>query len=271
MKALNSLILSLWAWSLFTSSAAAEEAKTIITTPAATETSTPSEPEEKQVVTLEVLDAYLEIHSGPGRGYPILHTLEQGEPVAIFRRRGNWYHVKSRRDVEGWIHQEKLARTIAPSGMPAALPEINHGDFLAQQGRVGFMFGEQGNLTTASGLAGFRIFSFLGAEMELGQIFGKDIDGLTYGGNLVIEPIQSWSFTPFISLGAGQQVWQQKQKLNVGDKNKFYSNYRFTGAGINYYIGFNFVVRGEYRKVSLSGNNGSSDSTSWRIGFSSFF
>lgn len=225
----------------------------------------------KEYVELIVIDSYLEMHSGPGRGYPIIHTMEQDEPITVLRRRGSWYQVANRHNKKGWIQQEKLARTIAPSGLPAALPETQHGDYLAQQGRIGFALGQQGDAETATLVAGFRLFSFVGAELELGQIFGTSIDGSSYGASLLFEPIQSWSFTPFISTGIGRQTWKQKEKLNVGDTNEFNSEYTFIGGGINYYIGYNFVVRGEYRQVSLTGENDSLRNSAWRLGFSSFF
>ncbi|MFT4766114.1 MAG: hypothetical protein ACI9OH_003237 [Oleispira sp.] len=225
-------------------------------------------------VELIVIDTYLEMHSGPGRGYPIIHTMEQDEPITVLRRRGSWYQVANRHLRKGWIQQEKLARTIAPSGLPAALPDTQHGDYLAQQGRIGFALGQQGSAETASLVAGFRLFSFVGAEFELGQIFGTDTDGNSYGGNLLFEPIQSWSFTPFISTGYGQQVREKKEKQGVGKSNELNYEYNFVGGGINYYIGYNFVVRGEYRQVSITGDtvdNNTVRSSAWRIGFSSFF
>lgn len=222
-------------------------------------------------VKLIVIDAYLEMHSGPGRGYPIIHTMEQDEPITVLRRRGSWYQVSNRHNRKGWIQQEELARTIAPSGLPAALPDTQHGDYLAQQGRVGFALGQQGDAETANLIAGFRLLSFAGIEIEVGQIFGDRIDGTSYGVNLLLEPIKSWSFTPFVSAGFGRQDWKQKAKLNVGKSNEYNSEYTFIGGGINYYIGYNFVVRGEYRQVSLNGDNDSLRNSAWRIGFSSFF
>lgn len=228
----------------------------------------------EESIELIVIDSYLEMHSGPGRGYPIIHTMEQDEPITVLRRRGSWYQVANRHDKRGWIQQEKLARTIAPSGLPAALPDTQHGDYLAQQGRIGFALGQQGGAETASLIAGFRLLSFIGTELEYGQIFTSQEDGYNYGANLIFEPIKSWSFTPFISTGYGKQVLKKKKKLSVGKSNEFNYDYAFIGGGINYYIGYNFVVRGEYRQVSLTGDtidNKTVRNSTWRIGFSSFF
>ncbi|MFT5594090.1 MAG: hypothetical protein ACI8SR_002477 [Oceanicoccus sp.] len=225
----------------------------------------------KEAVQLSVIDTYLELHTGPGRGYPIFHVMEKGETVFVHSRRTNWFYVSDRRNRQGWVKQEGLARTIAPTGMPAALPNIRHGDFLAQQGRVGFSLGQQGNADTATVMAGYRLLSFAGIEAEYGQIFGDRLDGKTYGASLLIEPIKDWSFTPFISKGYGWQEWQEKEKQQVGTSNRFKNRYEYTGFGINYYIGYSFVVRAEYRKMYVSGDNDSLSNSAWRLGFSSFF
>jgi hypothetical protein len=222
-------------------------------------------------VQLSVIDTYLELHTGPGRGYPIFHVMEQGETVYVHSRRTNWFYVSDRRNRQGWVKQEGLARTLAPTGMPAALPNIQHGDFLAQQGRVGFSLGQQGSADTATVMAGYRLLSFAGVEAEYGQIFGSRLDGTSYGASLLIEPIKSWSFTPFISKGYGWQEWQEKVKGQVGTSNSSNSRYEYTGLGINYYIGYSFVVRAEYRKMYLTGENDSLSNSAWRLGFSSFF
>lgn len=222
-------------------------------------------------IQLSVIDTYIELHSGPGRGYPATHTIEQGEPVNVHRRRGNWYLVTDKRGREGWVLQEKLARTIAPSGLPAALPEIQHGDYLAQKWRIGYAAGKLDNDETASVVAGFRLLSIVSIEAEYSQIFGDDLDGDSYGANILVEPIQSLAFTPFLSAGLGELDFSQKTTRSTGQDEGISGNYHQFGAGINYYIGLNFVVRGEYRQVRVKGKNGSTSSPAWQIGFSSFF
>lgn len=222
-------------------------------------------------VALKVIDPFLELHTGPGRGYPIFHVIEQDESVRVLRKRTNWYFVEDRRQRQGWVKQEGLARTLAPTGMPAALPEIQHGDFLAQQGRVGFSFGQQSSAETASFSAGYRVLSWAGIEAELGQLFGQTIDGTSYSASIIVEPIKSWAFTPFISKGYGRQHWQFKRKLQVGSDNSREADFEYTGVGVNYYIGLSFVVRGEFRSIHLDTSEGSGNQTAWRLGFSSFF
>ena len=126
--------------------------------------SNPSVKSDKQYVELRVIDSYLELHSGPGRGYPIFHVIEQDDQVKVLTRRANWFYVSDRRGREGWVKQEGLARTLAPTGLPAALPETNHGDFLKQQGRVGLAFGKQEAADTVTVMGGYRLHPVVGIE-----------------------------------------------------------------------------------------------------------
>jgi hypothetical protein len=230
-----------------------------------------------KLVELKVIDTYLELHSGPGRGYPIFHVIEQGQTVKVHTRRTNWFYVSDRRNRQGWVKQEGLARTLAPTGLPAALPNTQHGDFLAQQGRIGFSLGLQEKAETVSVTAGFRLLKWAGAEIEYGQLFEKEYDGISYGGSFIIEPLQllditgDWPLTPFISKGIGKQEWFTKTKATIGQNKPFKNDYEFTGIGFNYYIGYSFVVRGEYRKMILNGQNDNLSVGAWRVSFNSFF
>ncbi|MFT6154458.1 MAG: hypothetical protein ACJAYK_001385 [Crocinitomicaceae bacterium] len=228
-------------------------------------------------VELKVIDSYLELHSGPGRGYPIFHVIEQGQSVKVHTRRTNWFFVSDRRERQGWVKQEALARTLAPTGLPAALPDVQHGDFLAQQARIGFAIGKQEQADTVTVMAGFRLLSWAGIEIEYGEIFDSTLAGTSYGGSFIVEPFQlvdfvaKWPITPFISKGIGKQSLERKTKAEIGSINTSKDDYEFTGVGINYYIGFNFVVRGEYRKMILNGESNNLNNDTWRLGFSSFF
>lgn len=228
-------------------------------------------PQVRASVSLEVIDPYLEMHTGAGRGYPIFHTIEQGDRVEVIARRANWYFVRDHRQREGWVKQESLGRTMAKSGMPAALPDTRHGDFLQSQMRVGFTLGQQEEAETTSATFGYRLASWMGIEAEAGQIFGESIDGYSYGASVIVEPINRWEAAPFIAYGMGKQVWEKKQKLQVGSQKKHHNDYEYTGLGMNYYVGFNFVVRAEWRAMKVIGRNDTVSNTAWRLGFSSFF
>ena len=42
-----------------------------------------------------VADAYLELHTGPGRGYPVIQVIERGEWIDILKRKTDWFKVRA--------------------------------------------------------------------------------------------------------------------------------------------------------------------------------
>src|SRR5690606_34834430 len=60
--------------------------------------------------TYEVIveDPYLELHTGPGRGYPVFQIAERGERVELIRRRTDWFQVRLPRGEVGWVPLAQL-------------------------------------------------------------------------------------------------------------------------------------------------------------------
>lgn len=222
-----------------------------------------------QAVQARVIDPYLELHTGPGRGYPIIYVIEKGEMISVISRRTTWYLVADQRGKTGWVKRENLARTLVDTGVPVALPETRHADFLQHRVRLGFALGRQEQAEQVAGIAGFRLSRHFGIEAEFGQLFSDTTDGYQQSLSLIIEPTDRWAFTPFLSLGVGRQELELKQKL-PGNK-PVTDDFRSLGAGVNIYIGFNFVLRGEYRNLDISSGNDTVSNGVWRVGFSSFF
>ena len=57
-----------------------------------------------------VADPFIELHTGPGRGYPVFHVIERGREVTILKRRTDWFQIRTDRDVEGWVAREQMGR-----------------------------------------------------------------------------------------------------------------------------------------------------------------
>jgi len=48
------------------------------------------------------------VRSGPGMGYRILFSIENGVPFKVLERKGNWVHVRHGDGDQGWIHKSLL-------------------------------------------------------------------------------------------------------------------------------------------------------------------
>lgn len=230
---------------------------------------TVSQQDVEQALQATVIDPYLELHTGPGRGYPVIYVVEKGETIGIVSRRTSWYLVVDKQGKSGWVKRENLARTLVDTGIPVALPETRHSDFLQHRARLGFTLGWQESAEQVAAMAGFRLSRHLGIEAEIGQLFSDTSDGQQYSASLILEPTDRWAFTPFLSLGYGRQELELKSKLPGNRPVK--DDFRSIGVGVNWYIGFNFVLRGEYRTLDIFSDNQTVSNDLWRIGFSSFF
>ena len=231
---------------------------------------TASKPGEDGVVILKIEEPFIEMHTGPGRGYPVFNVVEHGETIEILARKTNWYKVRSADNKTGWTKAEQLAHTLKPTGVPVDLPEVGHGDYLKSSSRVGFTMGELDGASSYSVTAGYRMLTWAGVELEIGKVFDESVTSGYYGVNIHIEPIPDWTVTPFVSAGLGKFSFDTRQKVLVDAVGS--TNYTEYGAGANYYIGRNFVVLGEYRRYSISSpNNSKVGLNAWRIGLSAFF
>ncbi len=220
-------------------------------------------------VVLEVAEPYIEMHTGPGRGYPVFNVVEQGETIEILKHKASWYKIRSPDNKTGWTNASQLAHTLKPTGIPVDLPEINHGDYLKSSWRIGFTGGQIEGANTFSITAGYRPLSWLGTELEWGKIFDNSVTSDFYGVNLLMEPKTNWLVTPYVTIGAGQFSFNSRQKVVVEDAGT--ADYLSAGIGANYYIGRNFVMRGEYRWYSVSTDDDRVGLNSWRIGLNIFF
>lgn len=223
---------------------------------------------------LKVIDPFIDMHSGPGRGYPVFYVIEHGETIDVLNRRPGWYEVRTANGRTGWTNATQISRTLQATGEPADLPSVGYGDYLKSRWQVGFNAGQftSGELTNAelfSFNAGYRALSWAGVEMELGKLFGSEIKGEFYNLNILLEPLSHWRISPLLLAGRGVMSVDSQPKLvplEIGDS--YFNNF---GAGLNYYIGRNFTVRADYRWFLVSTHNGNESVAAWKIGFNTFF
>jgi hypothetical protein len=69
-----------------------------------------------------VTGPYLDLRTGPGRGYPVTQSVPRGARVVVLFQRTDWYKVRTDKGREGWAHRSQLQQTRTP-GVDAG----NHG------------------------------------------------------------------------------------------------------------------------------------------------
>ena len=73
---------------------------------------------QEKLLQVFVSEPYLELSTGPGRGYPVFHVVERDASVDVLFRRTDWFKVRDEHGVEGWARARDLRRTKLADGSP---------------------------------------------------------------------------------------------------------------------------------------------------------
>ena len=91
---------------------------------------------------VKVSDPYLNMHTGPGRGYPVFYVAGQGELVTILKRKTDWYKVRSERGKEGWVPLSQMRHTLDLDGAQIDWKKAARSQFVNRRWEFGFAGGD---------------------------------------------------------------------------------------------------------------------------------
>ena len=106
----------------------------------------------REYLQLFVTEPYLELHTGPGRGYPVFHVVPRDASVDVLFRRTDWFKVRTERGVEGWASQGDMLKTVLADGSPFRFPLGDRAGFTNHRWEMGIFAGQYGAATLVSGM-----------------------------------------------------------------------------------------------------------------------
>lgn len=218
----------------------------------------------------QVVEPYVELHTGPGRGFPVAQVVERGGRIAILLRRTDWFKVRTARSKEGWVARADIEKMVTGDGEPIRLRDILYDDYQSRRFEVGFAGGllEGDSIVMLRG--GYRLHENLTGEFTIGQASGAFSSSLLYYAAVLSEPFPEWRVSPFFSLGLGRFNNTPKATLVGGIKTE--SSMANVAVGARAYLTRRFVVRGDYRRhVVFVDENRINDYNEVSLGVSLFF
>jgi len=225
---------------------------------------------EEEYRSVSVADPYLEMHTGPGRGYPVFHVVDRGELVDIIMRRTDWFQVRSADGTEGWVDRAQMERTLVPTGSPIKFAEANQQDFTDSKWEVGGLAGDFGGTNIISVYGGYSINPNVSIEVWGSQILGNFSNGWMASVNLTLETWPDWRISPFFTLGSGFIHTEPKSTIVQGvDRTDQIAH---AGAGFRVYATRRFILRAEYKSyVVFTSRDDNEEVEEWKVGFAFFF
>ena len=193
-----------------------------------------------------VQEAYLELHTGPGRGYPVTHVIERGEQVEILLRKTEWFKVRSSAGKEGWVARKHMESTLTEAGVPMRFRDVKMDDYRSRRFEAGFSGGLLDGDPFMMVNVAYRLNENLTIGSTYGQASGDFSSSRLYYASILSEPFPDWRLSPFFSLGLGRFFNTPKSSLVSALETE--SNLANAALGVRYYLTRRFVVRADYRR-----------------------
>src|SRR5262245_43995667 len=126
----------------------------------------------EETETLIVADPYIELRTGPGRGYPIFYVAARDEKIQILLRHTDWYKIRAEKGQEGWVNRTQLETTLTEAGGKKTFRDIALDDYLARRLELGAAYGQFKGEPMLKVWTGYRFTDTLSVEGTIGQVQG---------------------------------------------------------------------------------------------------
>ena len=224
----------------------------------------------RELLQLFVTQPYLELHTGPGRGYPVTQVVARGESVDVLFRRTDWFKVRTERGVEGWAAARELQLATLADGSQFQVKMGDRAGFASHRWEAGIFAGDYAGATLIAAFGALSITDNLKLEVGASQYTGNVSDGELVEIGLAHVFMPEWRFSPLVDLGTGYRWVQPKATLATPvDRSDEVGYY---GVGARFYLTRRFFLRGDFRKyVVFTRTNTNEVNEEWRLGFGFFY
>lgn len=217
-----------------------------------------------------VNDAFINVHTGPGRSYPVFHVVERGETITLLKSRTSWIKIETYRGKTGWIRRNDLQHTLGPNGQMPELDDPKQADYLTNRVELGAAIGDFDGADSLTATLGYRFTNNLTAELRLAQNTGQFSDSQILAAALVHQPFPQWRVSPFFSLGAGEIKTLPNATLVQAEDRK--DSLLQASLGTYVHLSGRFFMRVEYTNHYILTSRDTNDEVNeWKVGFNVFF
>ena len=220
--------------------------------------------------TVVVADPFIELHTSPGRGFPIFYVAGQGEEVVVLKRQTNWFKVRTQRGKEGWVQLSQMRKTLDMDGAEIDWRELDFEDFSNRRWQTGMAGGDFDGARTLTAYVGYAVTPNITLQIEGGQILGDFSDGETASVGILMFPFPQWRVSPYFTIGTG--IIRTKPQTTVVQAEDREDEITHAGIGADMYLSERFVLRMEYKRHTvLTSRDDNEEVNQWKAGFSVFF
>ncbi|WP_196137435.1 outer membrane beta-barrel protein [Aliikangiella sp. G2MR2-5] len=225
---------------------------------------------EDDYQVVEIAEPFIEMHTGPGRGYPVFHVVEKGQTIQLIKKRTEWYKVLAKRSKLGWVHEDQLRRTLTPSGENFEINKPDQEGFVDRNFEAGMLAGDFGGANVMTLYGGWSWTQNISTEIAVSQALGNVSDIQFINLNIMHQPFPEWTFSPYVKIGTGRvKISPNATIIQPQDRE---DEMVHAGVGMRVYISRQFFLRAEYNAHTiLTSRNDNDEIEEWKLGFSVYF
>lgn len=229
-----------------------------------------AEARDAKLLQLFVAAPYLDLRTGPGRGYPVTQVVARGESLDVIFRRTDYFKVRTARGVEGWAAARDLRDALLADGSKFTLDLGDRSGFQTHGWELGAFAGDFDGANLVSFYGARSINDNLKVELSASQYLGEQRSGWMVEAGVAHVFAPEWRFSPFIALGGGLfRVDKDQQRPNLVDRN---DQSAYAGIGARFYLTRRFFLRGEYKeRIVFTSRNDNEELKEWKVGLAFFF
>jgi hypothetical protein len=226
--------------------------------------------EKEKLLQVFVSEPYLELSTGPGRGYPVFHAVEREESVDVLMRRTDWFKVRDERGVEGWARARDMRRTKLADGSPFLFNLGDMAGFTTHNWEIGIGGGDYGGANLINAYGAYSLTDNMKVELTLSQFLGNASNGYKAEAGLTHVMFPEWRVSPFLELGTGIVYVEPRATLVLpGDRT---DQTAYAGAGVRAYLTRRFFIRADYRWHTIfTSRDDNEELEEWKVMIACFF
>jgi hypothetical protein len=230
----------------------------------------PARADDAPTERLTITDPYIELRTGPGRGYPVFFVVARQDWIEIELRFTDWYKVRTSNGKVGWVNRKQLETTLTAAGGKKSFRDIVLDDYLGRKVQLGAAWGRFKSEPMLKFWTSYKLSDTLSAEATLGQVQGVFSGTDFWHVNLHVEPWSDRRLSPTFGLGFGR--FKNFPNLSLVGAQPTDAKLANAGIGVRYYITDRFVARADYTiYTAFVADTKSAEYKAFTIGLSFFF
>jgi hypothetical protein len=224
----------------------------------------------ESVERVKIADPYIELRTGPGRGFPIFFVASRDEWIEIELRHTDWFKVRTDGGKVGWVNRSQLATTLVASGERKSFRDVLLDDYLSRKVQLGAAWGHFKSEPMLKLWTSYRMSETLSLEGTIGQVQGVFSGTDFWHINVMSEPWSDQRISPFFGIGVGK--FKNFPNLSLVGAESTNAKLANATVGLRYYLSDRFVLRTDYTiYTAFVADTHSAEYRAWTLGLSFFF